>query len=91
MKRLIPIFVALILLTIGCSPESGSDQGKPADPGSQNNQPQVSETEKRCGDGVCDGPENAANCAADCDVVENAAWVATARVILNLDEFIVRE
>ena len=27
----------------------------------------------------------------DSDVVENAAWVATMRIILNLDEFIVRD
>lgn len=28
---------------------------------------------------------------ADTDVVENAAWVATARILLNLDEFVTRE
>ena len=24
------------------------------------------ESEKRCGDGVCDGPENGTNCPEDC-------------------------
>ena len=30
------------------------------------------ESEKRCGDGVCDGPENVGNCPEDCQPVEGA-------------------
>jgi len=53
MKRSFLILVTLIFLLSACNvPENETGTpGKPASP---------------CGDGICEGPENAANCPADC-------------------------
>jgi len=68
MKRFILIIVVLILLTLGCSQPFDTGQGESESADSQNDQPPASSSEKRCGDGVCDGPETAKNCATDCAV-----------------------
>jgi len=58
MKRIIFILTFLVLLTIACSLSGdGEAQEEEAPP------PQ---SENRCGDSVCDGPENAQNCPQDC-------------------------
>ncbi|MEA3349452.1 MAG: hypothetical protein U9Q82_02390 [Chloroflexota bacterium] len=51
--------IALILLTLACS-LTGTET-TPAD-----ETPLPPKSEKRCGDGVCDGPENPQNCSEDC-------------------------
>lgn len=55
MKRLFTILMVLVLVSMACSFSGNEPETQPA--------PQ---SEKRCGDGVCDGPENRANCPADC-------------------------
>jgi hypothetical protein len=57
MKRLVIVIAVLLLLTQACSlqTEDKTSEGAPE-----------AQSEKRCGDGVCDGPENAQNCPADC-------------------------
>jgi len=57
MKRSIIMIVILILLTAACSPQPGDTKGEGAP---------AAQSENRCGDGVCDGPENAENCPDDC-------------------------
>ena len=63
MKRFIVIINILILLTLACSSpfNTGQDDGD-----SQDAQPPAAASEKRCGDNVCDGPENPENCPQDC-------------------------
>jgi hypothetical protein len=61
-KRSIIMLTLLFLLTSACS----SPVGAPGGEDSQSDQAPAAGTEKRCGDGVCDGPENADNCPDDC-------------------------
>ncbi len=57
MKRLLPLLFLPLLLNACTFPvPTPAPERTPAPPIS----------EKRCGDGVCDGPENAANCPQDC-------------------------
>lgn len=56
MKRTLLILSLLLILTLACSLGEVINNDE--------NTPQ--ESEKRCGDGVCDGPENLQNCAEDC-------------------------
>ena len=70
------IFVAILLLVgTACSP--GTEHLEPTDQPTAETEPPTathrppptkaaSESEKRCGDGVCDGPENTHNCPEDC-------------------------
>jgi hypothetical protein len=58
MKRLITITLILIFTLTACFPASGGSSGNTS------GQPA---SEKRCGDGVCDGPENTSNCPQDCE------------------------
>jgi hypothetical protein len=60
MKRLTIIAVLLFMLALAC--QSTSDTN-PTEPPAGQAQPAQG---KRCGDGVCDGPENANNCPQDC-------------------------
>ena len=61
MKRRIFILMMLIFFSLACSIGGLFDS---EDAGSQDgNLPQ---SEDRCGDGVCDGPENTKNCLQDC-------------------------
>lgn len=56
MKRVIFILIALLTLSLACSLGNltgGDDETPP-------------QSENRCGDGICDGPENIKNCAEDC-------------------------
>lgn len=82
MKRVLPIPIVLCILS-GCSfpgfenPRIAESPAPdfPGRPASQ------SAPDKRCGDGVCDGPETAANCPQDCGdeagppVQEGLLWV----------------
>jgi hypothetical protein len=61
-QRSILMLAILILLTSACSLPFGVPQGKD----SPNDQAPAARPGKRCGDGVCDGPENAENCPDDC-------------------------
>ncbi len=58
MKRFSLLFTILVLLTLSCSLSGGdttpSDDAPPP------------QSEHRCGDDVCDGPENTQNCPNDC-------------------------
>jgi hypothetical protein len=63
MKRILFVLLTLTLLTLACSSplDSGQNGGQDSEP--QDAPPQ---SEKRCGDSVCDGPENAELCPQDC-------------------------
>ncbi len=62
MKRLYLALSILVLLSLACSLVGliggGEESAAPTETPRQ--------SEKRCGDGVCDGPENANNCTEDC-------------------------
>jgi hypothetical protein len=62
MKRLLLIIIVLITLSLACSIGNQTDNG--SEPQVQGELPPQSE--KRCGDNVCDGPENTSNCPQDC-------------------------
>ena len=63
MKRILFVLLTLALLTLACSSPLNSGQNDV-----QDNQPQSAapQSEKRCGDSVCDGPENPELCPQDC-------------------------
>lgn len=68
MKRTILILTTLITLSLACS------LGDPGG-GGEEDTTQIAPTpqsEKRCGDSFCDGPENASNCPDDCEKEEGA-------------------
>lgn len=62
MKRIPLILILLITLSLACSFGSLIDGGADS---VQEDQPAI-QSEKRCGDGICDGPENESNCPQDC-------------------------
>lgn len=62
MKRTILILTLLITLSLACSLSGLTSSGD--DTAAQNELPPQSEN--RCGDGDCDGPENPNNCPDDC-------------------------
>ena len=62
MKRVSLVLAFLLTLSLACSLTSLSE-GTGEDDAPSTPSPQ---SEKRCGDGVCDGPENPQNCPADC-------------------------
>lgn len=69
MKRMVLIATILILSLSACNrpnENQGIQQGNLGE--EQNPQPRQSESQKRCGDDVCDGPENAENCPQDCSL-----------------------
>ncbi|MBI9047668.1 MAG: hypothetical protein JEZ06_24495 [Anaerolineaceae bacterium] len=61
MKFKIIFVLAVLLLTAGCS--FSAPENHPT------NTPPVQDSQKLCGDGFCDGPENNQNCAEDCPAV----------------------
>ena len=65
MKRIILILTLLATLSLACSLSGLTGSGDEAL--TQNEPPPQSEN--RCGDGVCDGPENMQNCPEDCSAV----------------------
>ena len=76
MKRLPLMISFLVLLSIACSLVSNIEQAQvsptsedaPILPDDISAAPEPkSESQKRCGDGVCDGPENKETCPDDCD------------------------
>jgi pimeloyl-ACP methyl ester carboxylesterase len=90
MRRLIGALAALVWLTLACNFEQAVTPTPTATsaPIPIPTQPLVTPTapaksEKRCGDGVCDGPENPTLCPEDCPVAdvspapqeENVYWV----------------
>ncbi len=62
MKRIIIILTILVTLSMACSLSGLTSSGD--DTATQNEPPP--QGENRCGDGVCDGPENAKSCPGDC-------------------------
>jgi hypothetical protein len=62
MKRAYLILALLLVFSLACA--FGGQANGEGEAISQSEQPQQSE--KKCGDGVCDGPENINNCAQDC-------------------------
>jgi pimeloyl-ACP methyl ester carboxylesterase len=82
MKRSFAFLVILLLLSLACGigPTIGNIFGTDRPfPSATPMPPAISE--KRCGDGICDGPENASTCPQDCaeggtpDTEEGAYWV----------------
>ena len=89
MKKTLVVMIGIIIFLSACgggaavqteptqTPELFTDdQGRPVNP----TPPQ---SEKRCGDGICDGPENTDNCPNDCGgeselpmAAENSFWVS---------------
>ena len=67
MKRFVLPLTLLIALTMACS-LSGLTGDEAA-----TNDDSPPQSEERCGDNVCDGPENAENCPADCSLSEGSA------------------
>jgi len=66
MKRLVVPVIALILLALACNMEQApTPTSAPATIQPPTFTP-PSGSGGRCGDGICDGPENAANCPEDC-------------------------
>lgn len=67
MKRLLLVISLCILASLACRLPFDSDQQRPGDDGAtQDEHPPAGISEHRCGDGVCDGPENTDICPADC-------------------------
>ncbi|MCJ7625726.1 MAG: hypothetical protein MUO76_19720, partial [Anaerolineaceae bacterium] len=62
MKRIILILALLAALSQACSLSDLTGSG---DEASTQNEPSP-QSENRCGDKVCDGPENKQNCPDDC-------------------------
>jgi len=64
MKTKILLLTGILLFSLACSLGSilPEEEAKPTAVPAQ--------SEKRCGDGVCDGPENASTCAQDCAAPE---------------------
>lgn len=58
---LVVLFVVLLPVVAGCA-DGGSEVASPT----PTNTPTPPPSEHRCGDGVCDGPENSQNCPEDC-------------------------
>ncbi len=70
MKEMI-LAIMLSIFFVACAPtgeEKITTEGAPQDNPQEENLP----SEKKCGDGVCDGPENATNCPADCGDIETS-------------------
>jgi len=62
MKHLAISLVLLVLLALACNAEQAiTPTTAPA------NTP-MGQSERRCGDGICDRPENAENCPQDCTI-----------------------
>lgn len=72
MKRTVLILSVLILLSPSCNLSSLISD---SDDTITQNEP-LPQSEKRCGDGVCDGPENPQNCPEDCSTASESS-VAT--------------
>ncbi len=66
MKRAILLIAIFIALVSACSMPFNTNQDETRGTDSQSDQPSETQSEKRCGDGVCDGPENTQNCPQDC-------------------------
>ena len=69
MKRRFLVLTVLAVSLAACSPEGG---GRPTatstiPAATSTATPAAGDSERYCGDGVCDGPENANNCPEDCD------------------------
>lgn len=60
------IFILILLIVFNSCTINTND--KP-----QNDDSVLNKSERRCGDGVCDGPENFDSCKEDCFVIPNAA------------------
>ncbi len=88
MKRSLVPLTALVLLALACNLEqAATPTSAPATTQAPTSTPPLPTppggSERRCGDGVCDGPENAGNCPEDCPADdaspvaegENVYWV----------------
>ena len=67
-KKPVLLIGTLLLLSLGCSFITGGFFKTTPVP-SQETQPAATISENRCGDGVCDGPENPSNCPSDCSSI----------------------
>ena len=66
MKRLATLLIILILLLPACSPDAPPTQAAPTATTVQSAEQTQPLPAERCGDGLCDGPENPTNCPQDC-------------------------
>jgi len=71
MKHHASVFAILICLSLACNlGTTAAPTAQPARGG------QSSDQDGRCGDGVCEGPENGGNCPVDCPTADPAATAA---------------
>ncbi|MFQ5399433.1 MAG: hypothetical protein ACE5E7_07525 [Anaerolineae bacterium] len=71
MKRNAYVFTILICLSLACN--LGTTVAPTAQPASGGQSPDQGD---RCGDGVCEGPENGGNCPVDCTAADQSGAVA---------------
>jgi pimeloyl-ACP methyl ester carboxylesterase len=81
-KRPTFLLISLAVLSLACNLERAATPTSPAAPTPPPPTPPGG-SEKRCGDGICDGPENTANCPEDCPAAptEQAAPVSGAPIV----------
>lgn len=67
MKKTFTLAIVLAVITLACSliGQTGEDMASPT-PTPAEDGPARLQSERQCGDGVCDGPENSGNCPQDC-------------------------
>lgn len=78
MKRM-RLLIILLLVSIACSLTSFSNDAESADAN-----PSAVQSEYRCGDDVCDGPENKSNCPEDCADFDIQADVSAPESLCDL-------
>lgn len=68
MRRVLYIAILLVVLSLACNFSSSTSTDEEAAPPdtTQPDAPKQPKSEKPCGDGTCDGPENPNNCPQDC-------------------------
>jgi dienelactone hydrolase len=72
MKRMPLLIFLLASFALACSLVSGlQPTGETPTQPSLDELPQPGESQRRCGDGICDGPENQDNCPDDCNQLQN--------------------
>lgn len=68
--KVVMVAAVALLAALACEPLAGGETPQPSQTPPPTETPAgPSSSEGRCGDGVCDGPENAQNCSQDCQEV----------------------
>lgn len=86
MKPNIITITILVTLSLACSLVTNLPPDEPGletlNPNSDTEQSILLQSEKRCGDGICDGPENAQNCPDDCSEEDSTPPVVESGIAL---------